>query len=123
MDIVRVVFNLSTHALALVKNIQLRGKITLGVPNDFSITKLHKAISYCLTEHPELKIEITAASSPVLSALLENQQLDMAITKEIAIRNIANYVIGISKQKIMITKTQSRSHLRNKLPAFIEKYQ
>ncbi|WP_340613482.1 LysR family transcriptional regulator [Xenorhabdus thailandensis] len=73
-----------TQALQLVKKLQLRGKITLGVPNDFSITKLHKAISYCLTEHPELKIEITAASSPVLSALLENQQLDMAITKEIA---------------------------------------
>ncbi|KMJ46180.1 LysR family transcriptional regulator [Xenorhabdus khoisanae] len=76
------------QALQLVKKYQLRSKIALGVPNDFSITKLHKAISWCLVEHPELKIEITAASSPVLSALLEKQQLDMAITKEIAGRPI-----------------------------------
>ncbi|MBD1227434.1 LysR family transcriptional regulator [Xenorhabdus griffiniae] len=73
-----------TQALQSVRKFQLRGKIALGVPDDFSIRNLHKAISCCLEEHPELKIEITAASSPVLSALLEKQQLDMAITKEIA---------------------------------------
>ncbi|PHM49696.1 transcriptional regulator [Xenorhabdus miraniensis] len=77
-----------TQALQLVKKFQLRSKIALGVPNDFSITKLHKAISWYLTAHPELKIEITAASSLTLSALLEKQQLDMAITKEIAGRPI-----------------------------------
>ncbi|MBC8953866.1 LysR family transcriptional regulator [Xenorhabdus sp. PB62.4] len=73
-----------TQALQSVKKFQLRGKIALGVPDDFSIANLHKVISWCLAEQPELKIEITTGSSPVLSALLEKRQLDMAITKEIA---------------------------------------
>ncbi|WP_237388263.1 LysR family transcriptional regulator [Xenorhabdus sp. Sc-CR9] len=84
LPVAKEILSRMTQALQLVKKSQLRSKIALGVPNDFSITKLRKAISWCLTEHPELKIEITAASSPELSALLEKQQLDMTITKEIA---------------------------------------
>ncbi|MCG3461449.1 LysR family transcriptional regulator [Xenorhabdus bovienii] len=73
-----------TQALQSVKKFQLRGQIAFGVPDDFSITNLHKVISWCQAEHPELKIEIISASSPMLLALLEKRQLDMAITKEIA---------------------------------------
>ncbi|OTA15447.1 transcriptional regulator [Xenorhabdus vietnamensis] len=80
----RDILSRMTQALQSVKKFRLRGKIALGVPDDFSIKNLYKAISWCLSEHPELKIEITAASSPVLSTLLEKRQLDIAITKEIA---------------------------------------
>ncbi|MDC9582271.1 LysR family transcriptional regulator [Xenorhabdus sp. PR6a] len=80
----RDILSRMTQALQSVKKFQLRGKIALGVPDDFSIKNLHKAIAWCLAEHPELKIEITAASSPELSVLLEKRQLDIAITKEMA---------------------------------------
>ncbi|MDX7999843.1 LysR family transcriptional regulator [Xenorhabdus sp. Reich] len=73
-----------TQALQSVKKSQLKGRIALGVPDDFGIKNLHEAISWCLAEYPGLKIEITAASSAVLTDLLGKRQLDMAITKEMA---------------------------------------
>ncbi|PHM43478.1 LysR family transcriptional regulator [Xenorhabdus szentirmaii] len=73
-----------TQALQSVKKHYLRGNIRLGIPNDFNIENLHEIISQFLAKHPELKIEIAAASSPVLSSLLEEQQLDIAIIKEMA---------------------------------------
>ncbi|WP_228864623.1 LysR family transcriptional regulator [Xenorhabdus sp. PB30.3] len=77
-----------TQALHSVKSFQLRGRIALGVPDDFNIKNLHQAISWCLEKNPGLKIEITAAPSPILSAMTEKQQLDVVILKSVEGKSI-----------------------------------
>ncbi|WP_245929552.1 LysR family transcriptional regulator [Brenneria roseae] len=80
----RDILTRTTRAIQSVRKFQLRGKITLGVPDDFRVDNLHKAVSWCLEENPELRVEITAASSSALAVLSERRNLDVVILKKIA---------------------------------------
>ncbi|WP_447529381.1 LysR family transcriptional regulator [Vreelandella sp. TE19] len=80
----RDILHRTSRAVNSLKASRLEGKISLGVPDDFAVSNLHKVISLCLEENPGLRVEVTAASSAVLSAMTEKQQLDMVILKGIA---------------------------------------
>ncbi|MBJ7223569.1 LysR family transcriptional regulator [Brenneria sp. L3-3C-1] len=74
----------TNRAIGALKKTHLKGRVALGVPDDFQIGNLHEIISLCLEENPGLRVEITAASSTVLSAMAAQQQLDVVILKGMA---------------------------------------
>ena len=74
----------TSRAIGALNKHSLTGQIRLGVPDDFEIKKLHDIIGHCLAENPGLRVIITAASSPVLTSMAEQQLLDVVITKGIA---------------------------------------
>lgn len=74
----------TSRAIGALNKRDLQGQITLGVPEDIEISNLHSIVSLCLAENPGLRVKITAASSPVLTAMAARQLLDIIITKGIA---------------------------------------
>lgn len=74
----------TNRAIGSLKKTYMEGRVTLGVPDDFEVKNLHGIISLCLEENPGLRVEITAASSAVLSAMAAQQQLDVVILKGMA---------------------------------------
>jgi len=71
------------EAVAALTRPDLRGRIALGVPDDFPITDLHGAISRCLELNPGLRIEVTSALSAQIKAMARAGELDIAIFNRI----------------------------------------
>ncbi|HXM30523.1 MAG TPA: LysR family transcriptional regulator [Chthoniobacterales bacterium] len=71
-----------SDALIAVQRPELKGKIALGVPDDFRIADLPEAISRCLELNRKLRIQVTSALSVELSNLMLRGELDMAILKQ-----------------------------------------
>ena len=71
-----------SDAQAYVQKPELSGRISLGVPDDFRIGDLHRAISRCLEMNSRLRIQVTSALSAELSKLIRRGDLDMAILME-----------------------------------------
>ncbi|OBS09510.1 LysR substrate-binding domain-containing protein [Acidihalobacter prosperus] len=61
----------------------LRGRVRLGVTEDFAVAELHGVVSRCLDRNPDLQIEITSTLSNRITEQLDSQQLDIAIFKRI----------------------------------------
>ncbi|WP_252107184.1 MULTISPECIES: LysR family transcriptional regulator [unclassified Halomonas] len=80
----RDILQRTSRAIGALKTPSLEGRIALGVPDDFAIHNLHRVISLCLAENPGLRVEVTAASSSVLSHMMDEQRLDVVILKGIA---------------------------------------
>ncbi|WP_447553559.1 LysR family transcriptional regulator [Vreelandella sp. EE22] len=80
----RDILQRTSRAINSLMTSHLEGKVTLGVPDDFAVGNLHRVISLCLEENPGLRVEVTAASSAVLSRMAEQQLLDVVILKGIA---------------------------------------
>ncbi|MFC0269094.1 LysR family transcriptional regulator [Kushneria aurantia] len=74
----------TNRTIGALKKTHLKGRVALGVPDDFQVANLHEIISLCLEENPGLRVEITAASSTVLSAMAAQQRLDVVILKGMA---------------------------------------
>lgn len=80
----RDILQRTNRAIGALKKAPMTGRVALGVPDDFEVRNLHEIISLCLEENPGLRVEITAASSTVLSAMAARQQLDVVILKGMA---------------------------------------
>lgn len=80
----RDILQRTSRAINSLMASSLEGKVALGVPDDFAVGNLHRVISLCLEENPGLRVEVTAASSAVLSRMAEQQLLDVVILKGIA---------------------------------------
>lgn len=80
----RDILQRTNRAIGALKKDNLKGRVALGVPDDFEVRNLHGIISMCLEENPDLRVEITAASSTVLSAMAAQQRLDVVILKGMA---------------------------------------
>lgn len=79
----RDILHRTSRAINSLRKSSLEGKVALGVPDDFAVGNLHRIISLCLEENPGLRVEVTAASSSVLSMMSEKQLLDVVILKGI----------------------------------------
>nr|WP_314263677.1 LysR family transcriptional regulator [uncultured Moellerella sp.] len=77
----RDILHRTNSAIGALKKSNLKGVVCLGVPDDFEVKNLHRIISLCLEENPDLRVKITAASSKTLSRLAAQQQLDIVIIK------------------------------------------
>lgn len=80
----RDILQRTSRAINSLKTSSLEGKVALGVPDDFAVGNLHRVISLCLEDNPGLRVEVTAASSTVLSRMAEQQLLDVVILKGLA---------------------------------------
>jgi DNA-binding transcriptional LysR family regulator len=76
-----------SDALVAVQRPELKGRIALGVPDDFRIADLPDAISRCLELNRKLRIQVISALSAELSELMRRGELDMAILKQTASYN------------------------------------
>ncbi|WP_181847395.1 LysR family transcriptional regulator [Thalassospira profundimaris] len=61
----------------------LRGRIRLGVPDDFPLGNIAGAVRRCMEANPALRVEVTSALSSALQDLYRNQNIDMIIYKRI----------------------------------------
>ncbi len=80
----RDILQRTNRAIGALKKTHMKGRVALGVPDDFEVRNLHEIISLCLEENPGLRVEITAAASSVLSAMAAQQLLDVVILKGMA---------------------------------------
>ncbi|SEH49497.1 LysR substrate-binding domain-containing protein [Magnetospirillum fulvum] len=72
-----------SEAVGALTRPDLRGRIALGVPDDFPIADLHGAISRCLGLNPRLRIEVISALSAQITAMVRAGDLDIAIFNRI----------------------------------------
>lgn len=82
------------HALGVLKQVEqavvalkrpaLKGRVRLGVPDDFVIEHLHTVISRCLAIHPSLRIDVVSTVSSQLQKLFQHRKLDIVIYKMVA---------------------------------------
>lgn len=80
----RDILQRTNRAIGALKNHRLKGRVTLGVPDDFEVRNLQRIISRCLGENTGLRVEVVAASSSVLSSMAGQQLLDVVILKGLA---------------------------------------
>lgn len=80
----RDILRRTSRAVNSLKQPNLKGRVSLGVPDDFAIENLNNIISLCIEENPDLRVEVTSASSPTLSAMADKQLLDIIILKGVS---------------------------------------
>lgn len=56
------------------------GKVRLGIPEEYAGRFLKEFLPLFAMEHPGIELEVEAASSETLTAMLEKQRLDAAVT-------------------------------------------
>lgn len=72
------------QAVVTLKRPALKGRVRLGVPDDFVIEQLHTVISRCLAIHPALHIDVVSTVSSTLQKLFQQRKLDIVIYKMLA---------------------------------------
>lgn len=72
------------QAVGALKHPALKGRVRLGVPDDFVIEHLHTVISRCLAIHPSLRIDVVSTVSSQLQSLFQHRKLDIVIYKMLA---------------------------------------
>ena len=75
------------QAVLTLKKPTLKGRVRLGVPDDFVIEQLHSVISRCLASHPSLHIDIVSTVSSTLQNLYQQKKLDIVLYKTVNSRN------------------------------------
>ncbi|UHC17883.1 LysR family transcriptional regulator [Methylobacterium currus] len=71
------------EAIVSMQRPEISGRIVIGVPDDFRLIELHGAISRCLGQNRNLRLEVVAALSSQLLDSLERNLLDVAIIKRV----------------------------------------
>lgn len=71
------------QAIGALKHPSLKGRVRLGVPDDFVIEHLHTVISRCLAINPSLRIDVVSTVSSHLLSLFGQKSLDIVICKMI----------------------------------------
>lgn len=80
------------QAVVNLKKPTLKGRVRLGVPDDFVIEQLHNVISRCLATHPSLHIDVVSTVSSTLQKLFQQRKLDIVIYKMLS----SQYETGMS---------------------------
>ncbi|MDR3672211.1 MAG: LysR substrate-binding domain-containing protein [Holophaga sp.] len=75
----RRLLRLSDEALASVSRPQERGRVRLGVPDDYAAALLPPALSRFAREHPRVTVELACEPSRKLVPAIEQGRLDLAI--------------------------------------------
>lgn len=75
------------QAVLTLKRPTLKGRVRLGVPDDFVIEQLHSVISRCLASHPSLHIDIVSTVSSSLQKLYQQRKLDIVLYKTVTSQN------------------------------------
>ena len=75
----RRLLRLSDEALASVSRPQERGRVRLGVPDDYAAALLPPALSSFAREHPQVTVELACEPSRRLVPAIEQGRLDLAI--------------------------------------------
>lgn len=73
-----------SEAIISMQEPEISGRLVIGVPDDFRVVDLHKAISRCLELNRSLRLEVIAALSSQLLESLEKNLLDIAVIKRVA---------------------------------------
>ena len=71
------------QAVLTLKKPALKGRVRLGVPDDFVIEQLYSVISHCLASHPSLHIDVVSTVSSKLQKLYQQRKLDIALYKTV----------------------------------------
>jgi DNA-binding transcriptional LysR family regulator len=90
----------ASEAVNAMKQPQISGRISIGVPDDFKILDLHGAMSLCGSMNRKLRIEVTSALSSDLLRMFQSGQLDLAIVKRVA----TDHHIAQSKSTSLLRK-------------------
>lgn len=69
------------RAIDALKRPSLKGRVRLGVPDDFVIEHLYTVISRCLAINPSLRIDVVSTVSSQLQSLFRQKKLDIVICK------------------------------------------
>lgn len=75
------------QAVLTLKRPTLKGRVRLGVPDDFVIEQLYSVISRCLASHPSLNIDIISTVSSKLQKLYQQRKLDIVLYKAVTSQN------------------------------------
>lgn len=69
------------RAIDVLKRPSLKGRVRLGVPDDFVIEHLYTVVSRCLAINPSLRIDVVSTVSSQLQSLFRQKKLDIVIFK------------------------------------------
>lgn len=94
-----VVLEQVEQAVLTLKKPMLKGRVRLGVPDDFIIENLHPVISRCLVSHPSLHIDVMSTVSSKLQKQYQQRKLDIALYKVLSPLNDADLDIEILRSE------------------------
>jgi DNA-binding transcriptional LysR family regulator len=77
----RSMLGLESQIKAMFDRTQLRGKLRLGVSEDFVTNRLHIVLQDFAERHPNVELELTVALSGPLYDLLEAGEIDLVLAK------------------------------------------
>ncbi|MFL1419815.1 LysR family transcriptional regulator [Pseudomonas fildesensis] len=98
---VNEILNTVSVAIGTLQKSPVRALVRLGVPDDFSIANIHSALSNYLAVNPQLKVEVHAALSDHILALVSANELDIALFK----RTTNFEENGFAHQRPLITES------------------
>lgn len=98
-----------THAMSVLEQVEqavltlrrpaLKGRVRLGVPDDFVIERLHSVISRCLASHPSLHIDIVSTVSSTLQTLYQQRKLDIAFYKTVSSHSDTDFMSEVIRSE------------------------
>jgi DNA-binding transcriptional LysR family regulator len=75
----RRILKMHAEALSALKQTQCKGKITIGIPDDFIETVLPVFLKKLSQEYPFVEVNVVCLGSDILRKMLDKKELDLAI--------------------------------------------
>jgi DNA-binding transcriptional LysR family regulator len=111
----RKILKLNEEALSVLKQPELSGWVSIGLPDDYATRFLPEILAGFSRTHPKVQVEVTCEPSHKLRERMQHRELDLAMTTS-ATAEIENGILLRQDPTVWVTSDQHCQHEDRPLP-------
>ncbi len=115
LNYARKILKLNEEALSVLKQPELSGGVSIGLPDDYATRFLPEILAGFSRTHPKVQVEVTCEPSNKLLEKMQRRELDLAMTTS-ATAEIENCILLRQDPTVWVTSDQHCQHEHKPLP-------
>ena len=115
LDYARRIVRLNLECLATFGDVDLTGRVRLGVPDDYADRYLPEILARFSRSNPRVEVTVVCEPTPMLSERVHAGDLDLAIITHVEAKGYVSEIVRI-EQLLWITSTRHCVHEETPLP-------
>ncbi|MCG8635399.1 MAG: LysR substrate-binding domain-containing protein [Desulfobacterales bacterium] len=115
LNYARKILKLNEEALSVLKQPELSGWVSIGLPDDYATRFLPEILAGFSRTHPKVQVEVTCEPSHRLLERMQKRELDLAMTTS-ATAEIENCILLRQDPTVWVTSDQHCQHEDRPLP-------
>jgi DNA-binding transcriptional LysR family regulator len=115
LDYARRIVRLNLECLATFGDVDLTGRVRLGVPDDYADRYLPEILARFSRSNPRVEVTVVCEPTPMLSERVHAGDLDLAIITHVEAKGYVSEIVRV-EQLLWITSTRHCVHEETPLP-------